>query len=470
MNGLTSRRTLIYLALSLMTACWITTVLQGFWGAAQAPPPLIVVLLTLLTLVPLGLSRWLRRLELRPELRRALLAGAFLFLCLLVLSSGFNRGTGSSGGGWLEQLREEELLSSAALNRIIAVALVALSWWLGVTLGDMPLTSSNLLRYFYVCLLALALPSIFFLSDVSQDLPWLYFTFLFAGLMTLGLGRVEEAARRSQDRGSPFTFYWLTQIGLVAGALLALVALAQALKLAYGFGLILAVVAPLLSLLIFPVVYLGAKILVWSGFRIMAPVSDGAEQNAAGATAQVAQPSAAGSLCTGLVALVVFLTIVVLIVYGTRRWRALLKEQEREERGALPSLGDRVSEALEERLERLGTRLPGMDRLRRRLAARSIRRIYAALTALGAQCGYPRPAARTPYEHLSALRRAFPGCEAQVQQITEAYVAAHYGEAPETREALRAIRAAWEQVHERARHSASPPGQGVADLHESGRV
>jgi hypothetical protein len=49
------------------------------------------------------------------------------------------------------------------------------------------------------------------------------------------------------------------------------------------------------------------------------------------------------------------------------------------------------------------------------------------------------------------LRHAFPGADEDVRVITEAYVATHYGEAPETDEELNAIRAAWERIRARAR-------------------
>jgi hypothetical protein len=44
------------------------------------------------------------------------------------------------------------------------------------------------------------------------------------------------------------------------------------------------------------------------------------------------------------------------------------------------------------------------------------------------------------------LEQAFPGCEPELAQITEAYVGAHYGELPERPEALAEIRAAFERI------------------------
>jgi len=41
-----------------------------------------------------------------------------------------------------------------------------------------------------------------------------------------------------------------------------------------------------------------------------------------------------------------------------------------------------------------------------------------------------------PAEYLETLHEALPGSEAKVRCITQAYVAAHYGQAPDTREEL----------------------------------
>jgi hypothetical protein len=473
-----SRRTFIYLALSLMTASWITGLLWAILHDSGPPPLVTVAVLTLLTWIPLGVSRWVRSLELRQDLYRGILGGFYAFLVLLVVSSGFYNNYGLFGRGWIGRVLGDELSSATFLNQVTSLLLTTLCWWLGLMLGDMRLSSTNLRRYFYLCILALVLPAIFFVSDVSQDLVWLYFAVLFTGLTMLGMGRVEETARRSQDQGSPFTFYWLAQIGLVSGVLLLLVGLAQALRLAQGLGLVLALVAPVISVLIFPIVYAGAKLLILSGLRLTVPAPSVGPSGAADAgrqADQVAQPATGQSLVAGLLLLLGLFLLYRLFRFSVRRWRHLAEDLGQEERAATPSLGDRISEALAERLTRRGLNLPGLGRIRRHLVARSIRRIYAALTALAAERGYPRAAARTPYEYLPALRRAFPGCEVQVAQITEAYVAAHYGQVPDSREALEEIKSTWDGVRELARRSApqpgaeSVPGRTAAGVQESSR-
>jgi hypothetical protein len=464
---LKNRRALIYLALSLMTACWMTALMWTFLGNVGPPAPVTLAVLTGLTLFSLAFSRWLRGLNLATRVRQGLLAAVLLVLSLLVVSSGFYNDYGLFGASWLNRSLSDELSRELALNQATSLALVLMSWRLGLSLGDMRLTPTNLSRYFYVCVVILTSPSVFFVSDVSQGLSWLYFGFLFTAMLALGLGRVEEAARRSQDRGSPFTAYWLTQTALFAGLVLVLVGVAQALKLALGLGLLMVLVAPVLTALFYPLVLVGAKVIALGlsmagvGTVEQAPADGGA---AGAVVSQPYNPTGTQSVCAGLVFLVFFLGVVLAFAYSARRWRQIIQDHDKQERAAMPSLGDRVAEALEERIERLGFNLPGARRLRRRLATRSIRRIYAALIALGAERGYGRTAARTPYEHLAALKRAFPSCGAQVEQITAAYVRAHYGQVPETRAELREIKAAWEHVSETARRTtpASASAQGGA--------
>lgn len=93
--------------------------------------------------------------------------------------------------------------------------------------------------------------------------------------------------------------------------------------------------------------------------------------------------------------------------------------------------------------------------LRRWLAALTIRRIYARMDHEATKRGYARRAAETPFDHLPLLDSAFPTMHADVRIITDAYVKAHYGEVPDTDEALNVIRDAWERV--RATPRPPPP-------------
>jgi hypothetical protein len=71
------------------------------------------------------------------------------------------------------------------------------------------------------------------------------------------------------------------------------------------------------------------------------------------------------------------------------------------------------------------------------------------MAQLAARRGYPRAIDETPYDYLPTLREAFPENQDEVEQITESYVAVHYGELPERREDLYAVRSAWRQIEAR---------------------
>jgi len=79
-------------------------------------------------------------------------------------------------------------------------------------------------------------------------------------------------------------------------------------------------------------------------------------------------------------------------------------------------------------------------------AALSIRRIYQQMCRAAEGAGYPRPEFQTPYEYLPALAEVWPGNTADSRLITNAFVKVRYGEVPESREELEAIRSAWRQL------------------------
>jgi hypothetical protein len=84
-------------------------------------------------------------------------------------------------------------------------------------------------------------------------------------------------------------------------------------------------------------------------------------------------------------------------------------------------------------------------------AAETIRRIYAALIARASALGLPRRVAETPYEFLPRLEQKLPEQRDDLGAITEAYVAAHYGELDAPLEQVNLVRAAWQRVEKEMR-------------------
>jgi hypothetical protein len=80
------------------------------------------------------------------------------------------------------------------------------------------------------------------------------------------------------------------------------------------------------------------------------------------------------------------------------------------------------------------------------LAAARIRRIYADLLSLSGRLGRPRPAGRTPLEHLPQLQDLFTDQAGELERITSAYLRVRYGEAPESIQEVREIESAWRSI------------------------
>jgi hypothetical protein len=100
-----------------------------------------------------------------------------------------------------------------------------------------------------------------------------------------------------------------------------------------------------------------------------------------------------------------------------------------------------------QRLDEVASTLPRAS-LGRLFVIRTIRRIYAHMSALAAERGYGRAPHQTPYEYLPTLEQAFPDCREEVARITGAYVAVHYGEMPERPEDLTIVQSAWKRIRE----------------------
>lgn len=89
-------------------------------------------------------------------------------------------------------------------------------------------------------------------------------------------------------------------------------------------------------------------------------------------------------------------------------------------------------------------------------AAATIRLIYARMAAEAARRGAPRGPNQTPREFMPALAAAFPGAGDEVNTITGAYEAAHYGQLPDTLEKLDVIRRAWDRARKTDRPEKPP--------------
>ena len=82
------------------------------------------------------------------------------------------------------------------------------------------------------------------------------------------------------------------------------------------------------------------------------------------------------------------------------------------------------------------------------LAAISVQNIYANVSRLARDRGYPRRPAQPPDDYLPVLVRALGGFEDQLARITAAYMRVHYGDHPVSRAELAQLREDYRAVRE----------------------
>jgi hypothetical protein len=293
--------------------------------------------------------------------------------------------------------------------------------------------------------------------------------FFFSQLLTMALTRVEIVSYGSGGRRLPSSGWWVTvlfssttAVILIAGMVSAFVLGLPPDELFFWLAPFIALVTLPLLLLLLPFMGLIERIvqtLLTAVQSVVNTLTTLAQQFQAlmGQMTHLQPPAfviailriiaySVGGLVI-LLALVVVASVVRLV--GRRRAKANGKDgEERESIWSSQELWRKLSARLLGRLAQLRNlaEIAGRFGTSGLFAALTIRRIYAQTVRLAASRGYPRPASRTPYEHLTTLELAFPGCEAELAQLTEAYVGVHYGELPEHADARAEIRAAFERI------------------------
>lgn len=464
MGRLRIRPLLVYLGLTWMEACWVTGL---FIIVAQLiiphAPLSTVALIAGLMLVPLVTHGVLEWREAPALLRLLLIGGEAIVLYALMMRFHVYRLTANDP--WFGR-------------GLLALGGCALAWWRGLSLSQIDLAAPNaVLSRFWsdlkLMLVPLVVGPLMHLIGMAATsglggMDRLLMTFFPVSLVTMGLARLEEVSTIRQStpvavRSALWTWLTVGVAALAAAMGLLLVpffaggGLAQVLEwvqMALGALVVLLVTAllvllVLLAMLMLPLLMLffdmdwawlsqglaaGLEMLQNLDNILINPDNPGFAPT----------PEMARSIWLGM------LIFVAVLIVGLVTWTSLRQRRRRmqaglgtEERGTAEDLGEREPSLLERVRQRVaGVRTPS------RRAALTIRAIYARLTRLAAQRGYPRWLAQTPYEYLPQLDRALPGCAEEVRTITQAYVLAHYGQVPDRPEELERVRRAWRRVRE----------------------
>jgi hypothetical protein len=474
--GISWRQELLRFAYAGMEISWFTQFFLVFVPSARLLPPYATA--CTFGLVMLGVYAWSALAEVRQWPARLERLGLLLVLPMLILLA------------WRVYLHPElpladlswihaagaGLLAASSDGYWAVMAAVLFIWWRGLALGRRAYTFETVALAFRSGLLLLAAGALLLSFVTSQQAMAFILPFFFFSLLAVALARLEDVGRIKGEVGRIFDLSWLGILVVVAaltvglaGALLAWLARPEGLEILRGLwapigNLLVEALLVVLAILLAPF----EPILSWLS-NLMAqawlslletPLLEGLGALQPGMAETASSPQldqlialalrVLRLLCgVGLLALLLFAGLVLL-----KRERQRQREIEEMHETLDVGLGD----ALAGLWRRARDRLRGAAHLWSQfgissdlLAAISVRNLYANTGRLARQRGYPRHKARTPYEYLADLRAAFPQAQSEVQAITDAYVAVHYGELLTGREEMDSLRAAYQRLKE------SPP-------------
>ncbi len=465
--GLDWRRETIYLLTAAMEVAWFTPWYLAFIPVkAQLPPERTAIGLFLAMILPTYGARALQRLNLKPRLQGLALAALLVTNCLLALRVFLYAGQTYSGLEWLQETLKNALdIYQFVPDWFIVISSTLFLWWRGIRLGQRTPSVRGITLGFYAGIVSFIAFVLLVSLATREDPSFFVPVFFFYSLMALAATRMDEMRGQRGALRSPFGIFWLLSSALAALSMVFLAVSLGALLTGGDFKSALRWIQPLLLLVgivlgLFLLLLRATTDWVLGFFRSLGveaditPLAEFLEglndlvPETAGTTLQappglgVVRLLLMGGLVLGLGALVI-------IMLRHQAWGG--REREDEEKESVLSsalLLENLRQLVSAGRGRLAAALGLVERSgwRGLFAALTIRRIYARMLRLAAARNYPRAASQTPYEFERTAARAFPDARTEVHVITEAYVAVHYGEVPETEAELQEIRACWERL------------------------
>ena len=423
--------------LSLAEAALLTPLVWLLVPAPKDINPSALVGLVWLVLMGLALQwRWLASRGVKLTVQRVLM-GAWLVALFLIAEV-------DTFGIAPSPLPDALVMVPGFLAAIVV-------WWRGMSLGNTDLHPRTVDLHFQIgTLLLIGSGLMTLLSRDMQPLPGIA-AFFFASLASLPLANLEYTHQHPFGRGTPMTRHWWMW---VFGAVIVVLFIGSIVTAFMTGKSAVDVLITLISVLLLPLFLLLALIPVtffdWliallrsllsrlgSLSRFQPPQLPRRPELPNNTTPAINLPPEANFA----IAILVFAILVIVILSLMRQARKAEAAPARDASDVEGKLQAANNENSADNPSRFG-----LDQLRRWLAAMTIRRLYVRATREAAKRGLARKAAQTPYDFLPDMQHAFPTAEADARTITEAYVAAHYGQVPDSQAALDALRAAWERM------------------------
>jgi len=461
------RRELLILAMGVMDVCIVTPLLAALLSLLVPVRPFRLAAVFLVAVVAAQyIARVVLRLSVGRAARTALVLTMIVVSGLVVIQRLFYASSGLLNPAWLvavfREMRRANLEWSNVSKDALIFGFVLFLWWRGILLARRRHGSVSVSFRFRLGIVILAFTML--LGGLVLD--WAFeafaYVYFFASLFAIALARSGDVGERYGISQVPFNLTWLvTWIGVSLTVLFAAAGLA-ALLTGENISSVLAPVWTIIRGMLLGVAWLlgwvaEAVVLLLrlivgdidlERFREMLSVL----RLSRPALPNVGQPQSGEeiALVRTLRTAASLLALVVVVALSLRWLRKQRKQGLREDVESVwdPAMvGAGLQELWRGARNWLADATSGFQ-WTRVWAALTIRRIYAQMAALASERGYPRARHQTPFEYLQVLAKVFPELRGDLACITDSYVAAHYGEIPESEEELDRVQAAWRRVFE----------------------
>jgi hypothetical protein len=441
-----------------------------FWPAGQ-----IALWLLLLMLLPFNLVRFLSGLQVQKKHQwRIMLMFLLLTLFITWRVMLFNPSS-FLDLGWLGDLYRNFGASGSLLwtRMLIFFLLIVFTWWRGLGLvnfrADIYKVGSRLRGGILLFVPLALLPDL--RTSAWGSMPFVLL-FVLSGLTSIAFIRAEQVERERSGFAASLNPRWVGTIFLTSLLVVLLAALFAAVVSGEMLGLIAAWLSPVrmavligtavaLATLFFlatPLFFLFDLLLIWltqffssifinfsERLGINLPSDFGAFNAFLPSPEEAAEVTGLEMpyYVTRILALLVMVGVILLVSMAlTRRFRRV---------DAAPRMGGPIRDIGGEVMPKptIGRRI--LDRLgllRQWRTAASIRSIYRQMCQAAAGAGYARSITETPYEYLEALAKVWPDGRSESMLITDAYIRIRYGEIPESKDELEAIKQAWYELEQ----------------------
>jgi hypothetical protein len=454
------RMTLLFLCLAGMEAAWITPLWLLIFTPAPAPWISYAGVLAGLLIWTLTLELMSRTGVQSPAYDLTVLALMALTSLLIVWAVLYSAAP-VSGVGWLRRMMSDIFNFSAGIPPAVGLIAINLVLWQRATAATSrdPSFFNVGVSFRLGMLLLIAGAGLLSLlrSQSVIGFLWLYFAL---GLIAVSIARISEKASGAQSAGKALPMRRFAQLLLAAGLTIGAAWLLASVYTPAGirrffhlFDPLWRLVSPLAFALLMLIGQALNPLLLWFEALVLRLLRN---SNASGFGAAPVAPAATepsflakipawipNLLVDAMVVVGIILAVLAvtgfLVLYLERVRKGGLHDEDEAEGAERVTAGDILARGARALRSAAGLiRRFGLST--HLLAAISVQNIYANVSRLARDRGYPRRPAQPPDDYLPVLVRALGGFEDQLARITAAYMRVHYGDHPVSRTELAQLR------------------------------